>query len=216
MSADIRNSGHQGSLDMQSGRHPDAQPDMQEQRRDGAKVHLTARQSAAAAAFSLELGKARDIRKPEELAEEAQAVAPNAPVAAQVVSTAGDPAPRLAATQSLVEQIATELRGLEKAPVFKIGQGVEITLPQATTMPGVEQVKLSLSAAGLAVTLQLSAGAQAAAIAAAVQELTTTLAQRFPNRSIRVEKQERGRDAAVEGQFDPLNQPLNQPVRRRT
>lgn len=216
MSADIRNSGHQGSLDMQSGRHPDTQPDMQEQRRDGAKVHLTARQSAAAAAFSLELGKARDIRKPEELAEEAQAVAPNAPVTAQVASTAGDPTPRLAATQSLVEQIATELRSLEKAPVFKIGLGVEITLPQATTLPGVEQVKLAVSAAGLAVTLQLSAGGQAAAIAAAVQELTTTLTQRFPNRSIRVEKHEGGRDAAAEGQFDPLNQPLNQPVRRRT
>ncbi len=113
----------------------------------------------------------------------------------------------------VANKIATQVQNTEKTAAPLLGKATEIQVPIPANMLGISNARLVIVQGDLSVIVRLAAGGDAAIVSAAMQELAASLAQRFPNRAIRILKE--GDDVQTDQttqEFDPLNQP----VRRRT
>ena len=114
--------------------------------------------------------------------------------------------------EAVVQKIVETVQASERM-ALTLHKGSEVTVPITAPLLGMNSVKLTMTGGELVVTLTAARAADPAVIAAAVQELTSQLSQRFPAKVIRVA--EAKEMAESEGQKPEEFDPFRQPVTRR-
>ena len=127
-------------------------------------------------------------------------------------ATAANPTPTPAAhrleTDAVAQKIVQEVHTAERLSL-SLGWGTKISVPITAPNLGLSGVTLVLSGGQIAVIVTPDRSADPKVVAAALHELTATLAQKFPHRSLRVDLKSEGQDVVEDGRaFAPLNQPI--------
>lgn len=117
--------------------------------------------------------------------------------------------------QGVTDSVAQAVGRGEKAEGLALGKSGEIQLPMPPNVLGLETARLMMVNGEMALVLRVAGAVDASVIAAAITELSATLAQRFPNRGMRVLREDE-----IDGKFDTKRvdefNPFTHPVGRKT
>jgi hypothetical protein len=178
--------------------------------RDGRKRGQSdAGDMAVAAAFAMQLAGARAVlATPDDESENVVVAVPiPPPVIFGLADAEVDPATRRADIAALADRLISEVAASDRV---RLGGGGPVTLNLSLNAPslGLTEARLVLAQGELTVVFPTRAGADPAVINGALAELAQALAQRFPNRTIRLRGEEQGRDAGDPAEFNPFKEPV--------
>lgn len=135
------------------------------------------------------------------------------PMAAPVESSAAQTKSSNAHAEHVVQKIASEVQAAERVAGLSGQKSIELKVPLVAPQLGIQDARLVIGQGELVVTLNFAPGADKAVLAAAIVELTMSLQNRFPNRTIRLSQE--SDEQSAKGDEVEFN-PYNQPVKRRT
>lgn len=118
-----------------------------------------------------------------------------------------DPATRRGDIATLTQTVVQEIEALDRMRLGSSGP-VTLTLPLNASSLGIAEARLTIVKGELTVILPTRPGVDPALVNAALGELAQALAQRYPNRTIRLQREEEGRDAVDPAEFNPLKEPV--------
>lgn len=135
-------------------------------------------------------------------------IAPQEGMTLAPLSEAKTPVPtdRAAAIQALANKISAELDAALRMTTRSAAGGTTVQIALSSPTLGLTGITIVSRGAELTVSLQLSPDLAPGALAAAAQELAATLAQRFPRRTIRIERAEEEAAAAAARVDEPTGE----------
>lgn len=179
--------------------------------RDDGKPGTRGEDEFRSAAFAMQLAGARAAaaaKSDDDTETSVVAVAVPPPVVFGVPDDAGaDPEVRRADLAAVAQRLVDEIASTDRIRLGGNGP-VALTVPLNATALGLAEARLQVTKGEVTVVFPLRAGADPAVVAAALGDLAQVLAQRFPQRTIRLRKEDGGDAASDPAEFNPLKEPV--------
>lgn len=214
MTAPLSNQGGQANSGLMQSR-PDtdfsADAGLGKEARNGNTGREDASDMALSAAFAMQLANARAVpalKSDDDSDVVVVASAPPPPVIFGLAAEAeADPVQRRTDISTLAQTVITQVEASERIRLGGNGP-ITLTVPLNATALGLAEARLEVAKTALTVVFPVRAGADSAVVNAALGELAQALAQRYPNRTIRLRSEEDGRSASDPAEFNPFKEPV--------
>lgn len=179
--------------------------------RNGSPGREDAAEMALSAAFAMQLANARAtpaLNSDDENDVVVVASAPPPPVIFGLDPEGeAEPLQRRGEIANLAQTLIAQVETSERIRLGGNGP-ITLTVPLNATALGLAEARLVVAKAELTVVFPVRAGADTAVVNAALGELAQALAQRYPNRTIRLRSEEDGRSGSDPAEFNPFKEPV--------
>jgi hypothetical protein len=178
--------------------------------RNGSPGREDASDMALSAAFAMQLANARAVPAPKSDDEgDVVVVAAAPPLVIFGLEPEGEanPVQRRADIAALAQSLIAQVETSERIRLGGNGP-ITMTVPLNATALGLAEARLEIAKAALTVIFPVRVGADATVVNAALGELAQALAQRYPNRTIRLRSEEDSHGATDSSEFNPFKEPV--------
>lgn len=214
MTAPLSNQGGQANSGLMQSR-PDtdfsADAGLGKDARNGNTGREDASDMALSAAFAMQLANARatpPLNSDDEGDVVVVAAAPPPPVIFGLEPEGeANPVQRRADIAALAQSLIAQVETSERIRLGGNGP-ITLTVPLNATALGLAEARLEVAKAALTVVFPVRVGADTTVVNAALGELAQALAQRYPNRTIRLRSEEDGRGGSDPAEFNPFKEPV--------